>query len=102
MPAGHGERLRGFSPSCVRYENKTSPQTYELRSSLAGRRGVRGLSRPRALGTGRWRGPFALTELPDDGGTTLRTCLAGIHRIQFAQGVGVRPNWHPRIPAPVK
>ena len=83
-----------FLASRVRSQNKTLPQPPEFRPPLARRTRVRGLSRASALGAGRGRGAFALSELPDHGWTTLRAGVASTDGVHFAAGVGVRPYRH--------
>ena len=93
--ADTGHHLRGFPPSRFRSQNETLPQPPEFRPALAGRTGIGGLSGKGALGAGHRRGTFALSELPDDGGTALRAGVARADGVHFAAGLGVRPDRHP-------
>ncbi len=61
--ADAGHHLRGVPASRLRSQDEALPQPHELRPPLAGRTGVGGLPRPGALGAGRGRGAFAVSEL---------------------------------------
>src|SRR5258708_10074541 len=99
--ADAGNTLRGVLAPRVRSKSETLPQPHEFRPPLARRPRVRGLSRASALGAGRGRGAFALSELPDHGWTTLRAGVASSNGVHFPAGVGVRPYPHSGSPAPV-
>src|ERR1700734_88769 len=100
MRTDAGHYLRGVSPSRLRFQIEKVPQSHEFRPPLAGRTGIGGLPGTGALGAGRGRWAFPLSELPQHGGATLRAGAARGDRVYVAARVGLRADRYSRIPGP--